>query len=226
MNINSIALAAVALAAVTTATSTLAADLGGTPRRPFDPRPVTPVLDIERWTGFYLGGTLGGSFGDSTIAGAFADTSFDTRGWAGTLLAGYNWHSGPLVFGIETDVGIGGVGGSITTGGLTYGVDQNIFGSFRGRLGILLTPALLAYATGGFAWSMADIGFRGLDQGRETLKGYQLGAGAEYRFERNWSMRLEYVYTDFGDVTLTHAGLTNRVETDYHTVRAGLTFRF
>jgi outer membrane immunogenic protein len=67
------------------------------------------VAAVYDWTGFYVGANLGWSFGrartDVTVAGApFASTSKGMDGILGGLQAGYNWQSGPAVFGLETDI--------------------------------------------------------------------------------------------------------------------------
>ena len=81
--------------------------------------------DVHDWTGFYIGGNLGASWGDSSIKtkvepgrGAIvippgdltvinrtdSDDSNDT-GFTGGIQGGYNYQSGNWVFGLETDVG-------------------------------------------------------------------------------------------------------------------------
>lgn len=61
------------------------------------------------WTGFYVGGNLGYSFGrastDWTIAGVpIGSTSNNMNGILGGLQAGYNWQSSNWVFGLEADI--------------------------------------------------------------------------------------------------------------------------
>jgi outer membrane immunogenic protein len=68
-----------------------------------------PVPPVFTWTGFYVGGNLGGSFGrattDFSIAGLpFANTPQRLDGGVGGLQAGYNWQSGRGVFGWEADI--------------------------------------------------------------------------------------------------------------------------
>jgi outer membrane immunogenic protein len=67
------------------------------------------VPPVFTWTGFYVGGNLGGSFGrattDFSIAGLpFANTSQRMDGVVGGLQGGYNWQSGRGVFGWEADI--------------------------------------------------------------------------------------------------------------------------
>ncbi len=205
----------------------LAADLGGGPRRGLPPPAFEPRLDIERWTGFYMGAAIGGGFGGTDIAGDFGNARSDDRGWLGTVMAGYNWQLGRTVLGVETDVGTGNLGGSISNGaGTTIVRELNAIGSFRARAGFLLTPALMLYATGGFAWANMDFERAGVASKSELLRGYQIGTGAEMLLSRNWTMRLEYLYTDLGKDAINAGGSVNRFDTDFHTVRAGVSFKF
>ncbi len=66
---------------------------------------------------------------------------------------------------------------------------------------------------------------------QKTTVGFALGAGTEYRIDRNWSMKFEYLYVDLGTVTINTVdidGVPFRV--DYHVrdhiARIGLNYRF
>jgi outer membrane immunogenic protein len=201
------------------------ADLGGG-RPPPRYEPVEPRTDIERWTGFYLGGSLGGSFGATDLRGDFGTGTLDAKGVTGGILAGYNWQLGRMVVGVETDLSKLNYSGSASNGFDRYKMAIDTLGTFRGRLGVLMSPSLLVYATGGYAWARSEIGLEAGDRNRELLKGWQAGLGTELMLNPKWTMRLEYLYTDLGDKTLTHSGLTNSFDSQFHTVRAGLTFRF
>ena len=77
--------------------------------------PPSPPMPVFSWTGFYVGGNVGYSFGraDTTYAStgltAFGmPPSFSTRQWLdgviGGVQFGYNWQAGPSwVYGLETD---------------------------------------------------------------------------------------------------------------------------
>jgi len=207
--------------------SAFAADLG-----PY-PRPREPALSnwqpkqIERWTGFYMGGTYGYGWGTAGVEGTSNALSFDQSGGLGTLFAGYNWQRGSTVLGLEADIGTGSLGGSATTipNNATLRAEMNSFGSLRARAGILTGPALLIYATGGFAWADMDFKLNNI-KAQSTLTGYQLGAGAEMMIAPQWTLRLEYLYTDLDKATLSHHGATNTYDPDFHTVRAGVAFKF
>jgi outer membrane immunogenic protein len=194
----------------------LAADLGGAPPRRYA-EPMVDYAPAPIWTGLYVGGTVGYAWG--------ADTS-DSDGFAGTLFAGYNWQHGATVFGVEADIGMADFGGTTWTGIGPVSIDTNSMGSFRARAGFLMTPALLLYVTGGAAWADLDVGLGGMGLGSGTHWGYQIGGGAEMKFSQTVSLRLEYIYTDLESAVVATPVGTAEVEPDYHTIRAGVAFKF
>jgi outer membrane immunogenic protein len=75
------------------------------------------IAPVYNWTGFYVGGNLGYSFGRAstawTIAGApLGSTSQSMDGILGGLQAGYNWQSNNWVLGLESDIQATGQQGS------------------------------------------------------------------------------------------------------------------
>lgn len=205
----------------------LAADLGGGPVRPLDgtPRQGYRPLAIEQWTGLYLGGTLGYGFGATDVTGGSGSFDLDTNGGVGTIFAGYNWQAGRAVLGIEMDVGTGYLDDSTGVGPGLVSSELNVMGSLRARAGMLVTPAFLVYGTAGLA--IANFDFRANSvTASETLYGYQVGAGTELMITPNWTFRMEYLYTDLGAESVNHGGITNSYDPDFHTVRAGLSFKF
>jgi outer membrane immunogenic protein len=222
-------IAASALAAIAVASAASAADLAA---RPYTKAPVmAPVYD---WTGFYIGGNVGYSWGRSS------DTSTLTNG-AGTVLfttgaganmdgvigggqIGYNWQIQNWVWGLEADIQGSDQKGRrdylCPTGVCTppFGVlavfpgpavpvalDQKLewFGTVRGRVGVLATPQVLFYATGGLAYgevnTSAVIGAGAFGfNARDTRVGYTVGAGVEGAIGGNWTAKLEYLYMDLG----------------------------
>ena len=89
------------------ATGALAADL------PVKAPPL-PVA-VYNWTGFYVGGNIGSSWGHSSTTTSFYDgtsgallsssaAGFNMDGAIGGVQAGYNWQRDKWVFGIEADI--------------------------------------------------------------------------------------------------------------------------
>ena len=121
---SSTALIAVA-AAVSSANSALAADLHQHAHPVFAPAP------IATWQGFYVGGSLGGAWLNTTqddtgavsnLSGGYYNSSGSSSqtanglGFMGGLQAGYNFQDGNFVYGIEGDISwIGGNSASSTS---------------------------------------------------------------------------------------------------------------
>lgn len=134
---------------------------------------------------------------------------------------GYMWRVTPSwALGIEGDLGWGdssrGVAGipGPCCGGFAR-VQEGWDGSLRGRLGYLLTPAWLLYATGGIAWQGLDIeaacsGGKSSfctsahDESFSTTRaGWTLGVGIEVMMRQNCLVRVEYRFADYGRVDHT-----------------------
>lgn len=201
-----------------------AADLGpyGRPQ----PYAAQPSYSLERWSGFYIGAGLGYGSGNVGVDGTSGFFNMDQSGALGSLFAGYNWQMGGMVTGLEVDVGTGNVGGSHNNLGSLVQLDLNAIGSVRGRIGFLMTPQALIYATGGLAWANYDFKATAANTVSDTLVGYQIGAGLEYMIAPQWTMRLEYNYTDLGSARIDQGSVINKYEPELHTVRAGVAYKF
>lgn len=217
-----------ALASLIAATPAMAADL-------WQPS----VKDEEvyeqrsRWQGFYLGINGGYAWGDTNSApfynggvydGSLGDLS--PEGGFGGGQIGYNAVFGRFLAGVEADVQAADIGDSTGFGAVSTNIDW--FGTVRGRLGFVFDRTLI-YATGGYAWADVESSFRTAGFGvteSDVLDGYVLGGGIEYALTDNWSAKVEYQYVDLEDRRLGIAGDSTRIDPDFHSVRAGLNFRF
>jgi outer membrane immunogenic protein len=165
----------VAFAALVAASPAIAADM---PVKA--PIYKAPVVDPWNWTGFYVGGNVGYSWGRSATDATFSapplatqsrSSSFSMDGWLGGLQIGANWQNNNFVWGVEADIQAAGQKGDtnfscvaslctnstfvITGTGVvssTYSQKLDWFGTARLRGGFTVTPTILAYATGGLAW--------------------------------------------------------------------------
>jgi len=136
---------------------------------------------------------------------------------------GYNVQAGSsLVIGVEADVSALSGKEALThtsTGTPTYTIansfDPKVTYGVKGKVGIAAGNTLF-YATGGWAWTQADLatditsdgGYHKASSFSHTFDGYEVGGGLEHRFGSNVSLRVEYVYTDQGDVTYTTGYVT------------------
>jgi outer membrane immunogenic protein len=143
--------------------------------------PAAVVVPIASWTGFYVGGNVGGAwssnnalwsplpssaaFGEFPVAGNTGGSSV-----SGGFQAGYNWQFAPTwVVGIEGDWSWAKAGGNVNQPWVTNPGGATVPGSFttmsstldwvsslRARLGYLVLPNLMVYGTAGGAWGKVD----------------------------------------------------------------------
>ena len=61
-----------------------------------------------------------------------------------------------------------------------------------------------------------------------SLSGWTLGGGMEYAVSHNFTVRAEYRYTDFGDVSVDfdNVNVTMPVEVETHALRIGAGWKF
>lgn len=203
-----------------------AADLGGGPSgRPVPNYSAPPLMEVQRWTGLYVGATGGYTFGDNGAGGDIGSFTFEQDGFVGTLMAGYNWQIGSMVLGAEADIGAGDLGTSTDTAAGTLESNLNWITSLRGRAGFLVAPSLLIYATAGVAWADLEFTLAGSSTST-TFFGYQVGGGTELALSPRTSLRLEYVYTDLEGEDVSLDGSNNTFDPEFHSVRAGFAFKF
>jgi outer membrane immunogenic protein len=238
-------LSTVAFAAL--AGSAFAADL---PSRKEAPVYVAPI-PVFSWTGFYVGGDVGGSFGSSSIHSDWTglhSRSLETSGFMGGGYVGYNYQwNQSVVLGVEGDFQGTSAEKSVSWVGSNIVGDPNVYtakfqtnwlASINGRLGIAYDRAMF-YAIGGAAWAQTSASlsaaapsglFIGSVSRDKDLTGWDIGGGVEYAFTPNWVGRVEYRYYDFSRYDLTptwSANLTSlHQQTSLNTVRVGLAYLF
>lgn len=151
-----------------------------------------------------------------------SDFDITGNGFVGGAQAGYNWQSGSLVYGVETDLQFSGIEAESVEG---IGSRIKWFGTTRARMGFLPTERLLAYATGGVAYGKLE-SFMGSDSISRTRTGWTAGAGMEFALDEHWSLKTEYLYTDLGKLKYENGPNSLESRFSFHTVRAGVNFRF
>lgn len=178
------------------------------------------------WSGFYIGGHLGGAW--TSIGVSDAPGSLDANGVIGGLHAGYNFHtsSSSMLLGLEADGSWSGADYELRDGTVTANASLPWLASLRGRVGLVHDTWLL-YLTGGFAFGELKVSLRDTDPafpldvtGSKTSTGYVIGGGIEKKFSQRFSGRGEILHYGFGDFgTVDGAG---KLEVDATVVRAGL----
>lgn len=150
-----------------------------------------------RWTGAYVGGNLGYSWG--TANGAVNDPGFAAFGLPTTFpfstgpngitgggQIGYNWQTNNTwVFGLEADLQgsaekatrsdtFNFVPGGEGPTALNQSIETKIlwFGTVRGRVGVLVQPSLLLYGTAGLAYGGTNVNGSGVSVGGVTGTNY------------------------------------------------------
>jgi outer membrane immunogenic protein len=225
--------ALVAFAALTATAPALGADLGA---RPYYKQAPVYMPPVPTWTGFYLGGHLGGAFSGSNDfnGGVLSESSARLLGG---VQAGLDWQFAQnWVLGTEGQYSWLGKNNLTATfpGGYIYTNDQRGLGSITARIGYTWGPGLV-YVKGGWAYSdnnervtLAGAAIPFLLDGNHS-NGYTVGAGVEYMVAPNWSVKGEYMYYDFGSTRfVSPAALApfGSFHTDDHTLKAGVNYRF
>ncbi|MBR0773943.1 porin family protein [Bradyrhizobium diazoefficiens] len=202
------------------------------------------TTSLPGWAGPYLGVQAGYLSGRSDISFSGTDEFHFVDPKAATVggTAGYSAQWGRIVGGIEGDVNFVGARATIDTGFPPVpSVTQlqttlNWNSHLRGRIGYTFDRTLL-FASGGLA--IAGVEDKAFDNASgavaswsDTRAGWSIGAGAEHRFAPQASVRLEYLYDNYGSKTLaaqtigTTAFGARESRLDTHTLRAGVYWRF
>lgn len=205
-----IASLAAAAAFVALAPAAFAADM------PVAPPPVQAVVPEEAsfdWTGFYVGAFGGYGWGEADDG----LDSVDTEGAFAGGTVGYNHQMGQFVIGLEAD----GAWSGIEDDDGVFETSIDWLSTVRGRVGFALDNFLI-YGTGGAA--IGEVSYDdglGIDDS-ETQVGWTAGGGVEAALTDNISIKGEYLYVDLGEVEV--GGVD--VDTNAHTVKGGINYRF
>jgi outer membrane immunogenic protein len=156
---------------------------------PYAPQPPVPCL----WLGPYVGTNVG--FQWTSNIGGLSSSGFTggMSGFTGGIQGGYNWQSGPWVYGVESDFNLSSASGTFAG----YQFSNPWFGTLRGRAGYAINNVFL-YGTAGLAFGISTVARDGLSDSSGHM-GWTIGAGAEFGLaplglSPNWSAKVEYLY--------------------------------
>lgn len=229
--------------------------------------------DEQDWSGVYAGiqggYTQARSATDVTLGGQWSAETGSLRNFvtnnagarqrdgdvnAGAQI-GFNYQAGELVVGLEGEFTLLNGGQTVSRGpltatpGLNYTitntVDPKHMFALKGRAGLSLGDTLV-YASGGWAWTRAQLGLSLRSNGNylkagsvdRTLDGFIVGGGVEQKLTDNLSARLSYDYSKQGKETYATAYLPGSAFTSpaytetaqqnlrLHLVRVGINYRF
>jgi len=210
---NNAALAAAALASLTLFDIAIA---DAAPKKP------APLMMVDPWTGFYIGGYVGGAWANDETPGQ----EFSTSGLDAGVLAGYNFHITPsVVFGLEASFGFLRLDNKSTFDDFTARSDWN--GEATARLGFLVgqpgwNSGFLLYGKSGLAFQHQQIIFSdGSDSA--TRVGWAIGGGIETTFIQyaGWTARAEYTREFYATSSFFDSNFP--VETHVDRFRVGFT---
>jgi outer membrane immunogenic protein len=226
--------------------------IGGAAAADLPPAPAPAPVYVKSpppscmWCGFYIGVNGGGVWARDVVSPTIADGGTFPRsniltkngGFYGGDI-GYNFQSGPVVFGIEGDLGYMAIGTSASDplGGTEVDfLNSGLYGDVTGRFGFAFDRALI-YAKGGYAFyngqantTTAIAGFTGASTSAFS-SGWTAGGGLEFKIMPAWTIKAEYLHFDFGSKTATLTsgggtvfGYTNALTAD--TVKVGVNWLF
>jgi len=218
----------------------LAADL---PQRPAYQAPIMTPAPVYSWTGFYIGGNLGGAFGNVEVTNVTsgATTSPNSSGFAGGGQFGFDYQMGSWVIGIRNLIDGTNLSKSTTFSGSafsgTVNSHANWFDALTARAGYLVQPNLLLYGQGGAAWTQWNVtlnnsGTQVGEIGANSRTGWTVGGGVEWMFVPHWSAFVEYNYMGFGTFSNAVATCVGAVcgtfsgKADLQNVLLGVNYRF
>ncbi len=206
----------------------------------------SPVINVDNWSGVYVGTTYGYGFNTFRNSQGGARRSRDIDGQTGGALVGYNFQYGHYVFGLEGSIDLNVIRGNITGNGLVAAHDDSLYDiRFRGILGYEFGQFMPFVAGGGVYNESYLSGPGGLGnvpqwygQNRDSV-GWTVGAGLEYKlFPQqlfaslpSWllgpvTLRGEYIYQNLPAETYTYAGQVYRMKQDSSIIRGALIYRF
>ena len=197
-------------------------------------------IPLYDWSGLYFGGHVGYSRGSAQVELGDPDpTSFRKSfgSLSGGVQAGYNRVlPSRLLLGVEADLSFlnalsaDELAWFRTTPDTDIAEKVEMMGTLRGRVGYAFDHWMV-YATGGFAWSLGRfIQTPGVvddtDRVLHLHTGWAAGAGTEVAIAPSWTLRLEYLYRNFGNADVVFpSGATAGSSYDIHTARMGLNYK-
>ena len=226
-----------------------AADLAVSPAITMPETPL-PISNPTTWTGFYVGAHLGS---DSRRLASTADRQevvvttnrsqqftglnnwlglWPAKGFVGGLHTGYLTQMNAFVVGVEASMNVSSNSGTIDSAFAGFiRSSMPLSGSLRARVGYAIGPALI-YATGGLALANINNSYTTATETRKhsgAYTGWTVGAGADYRVNDHWSVRLDYSFTHYERFKLsrvTDDGLDYANKNMTHALNVGVSYRF
>jgi outer membrane immunogenic protein len=223
----------------------MAADLGVPLKAP---APIAPLS--YTWSGFYLGIEGGGAWGSTQSISADAThdpglpitNRFNVEGGLVGGTIGYNWQFNNWVAGVEGDLSWADKTGSANdippfTTSTRNTITERWLGTGRVRFGVTPIDRWLVYATAGFAVAGVQDTVQTpavVVSQRSARWGWTAGGGVEAAIDRNWSVKVEYLFVDLQNANYinpdvpsgTGTIVTRTVTLNDNVIRAGINYHF
>jgi outer membrane immunogenic protein len=195
---------------------------------------------------------------DAALINSTGGNNSNKTGFTGGIEGGYNYRMGDWLLGIETEFSALDinerqdnsfqsaivpliVGATPTTYHVTQRAKTDWMWTLRPRVGYIMGPWLF-YGTAGIATSDIKVSLNYSDTAptphvvnadkSSTRTGWTAGLGVGYAVTPNWSMKGEWLYTDFGSVSTTASSpsgfvnLTSDAKVRSNLFRIGADYRF
>jgi len=220
-----------------------------------DIAPVVPA-PADSWSGFYVGAQVGGTWGDADTT--FYDRREDNRwkkydisksnpnGFLGGVYAGYNWlFDNNWLIGMEGSYNWSNAkdDGAIIRDGIVipvheFEVRQKWEAAIIARVGKVIDDSYMPYILGGATWTKLNgiIKFETGDEDTsgsvkkdDTIAGWTIGAGVEFKLTESLHARAQYRYNNYQDADFSgYFYDLIKAKTDYnaHMLQVGISYRF
>jgi outer membrane immunogenic protein len=180
--------------------------------------PAVPMLPPPfSWTGFYLGGNIGGAWAHRNVTDNLFGLNFSQTSdgvFIGGGQVGFNYQMGGFLLGVEADFDWAGNNNNNSNNGVAVpgvvglirvSANDKWISTVAARFGMVFGQSLL-YGKAGGGWVGADnFTITNLTTGASITggnsrsnSGFLLGAGYEYAFTNNWTAKIEYDYLGLG----------------------------
>jgi outer membrane immunogenic protein len=197
-----------------------AADVYARPSAPPPYMPPAYVPPVFTWTGFYVGGNLGAAWAHRDVTDSLLGVNFNNGNNDGVFMGGvqlgYNWQIGYGVFGFEAEfdgVANNNNNGTViipAVGPIQVTANNRWITTVAARFGVT-NGYWLFYGKAGGGWvgtddftvtNLATGSSATISNNNSNNGGWLLGAGIEWAFLPNWSLKLEYDYLGLDSRTL------------------------
>lgn len=201
-------------------------------------RPVVPPVAFYNWTGFYIGGFVGGVWGETGtfLSGSGVPITVSAEGVYGGVHAGYDWQlPNQIVIGVNVAAPLGTTAEGRTPDPIFplivfHDAKLEWAALFTGYIGMAVGPQgrWLPYAGGGLVVGEGKATFTSPGAVLTDSKvhtGYTLLAGLRYGFANNWWGSVQYNYIDVGSETYV-LGAPRSIDFSSHSVSGILSYKF